>query len=434
MTTGQQAGRTLAEWVDRIEAMHPQDIALGLDRIGAVKERLSITFSCPVVIVGGTNGKGSTCMMLETIWRTAGYRVGQYTSPHIHRFNERIRIDGQMVDDDALIGAFEAVEAVRGDVPLTFFEFTTLVAMKLFADAGLDVVVLEVGLGGRFDAVNLLDADVAIVTNVDLDHQAFLGDTREEIGFEKAGIFRRGRVALYGEVDPPQSLLDHAAAIGADLKRYGRDYEGKSDGKTWHYRGLDGTTLWELPLPSLYGDCQVVNAATVLTAVYVLRDRLPVYIETFSEALPHIQLPGRFEVIQHNPLVIVDVSHNPHAARTLAGNLASLPCKGRTLAVYGAMADKDIDGVVRILKDQIDEWYITNLPLPRAATVDVLLEKLLAAGIPRERITVCEEAEKALDSARKNASNDDRITAFGSFWVVTGVTPPDCCQESSNHQ
>lgn len=422
MTVEQQTGRSLAEWVDYIEAMHPQNIALGLDRIGVVKERLAIHFSCPVVIVGGTNGKGSTCMMLETIWRTAGYRVGQYTSPHIHRFNERIRIDGQMVDDEVLIRAFEAVEAVRGDVPLTFFEFTTLVAMKLFADAGLDVAVFEVGLGGRFDAVNLLDADVAIVTNVAIDHQAFLGDTREKIGFEKAGIYRQGRIALYGELDPPRSLLDHAATIGADLKLYGRDYIGEADGNTWHYRGPSGSTLWELPRPSLYGDCQIANAATVLTAVHELQDRLPVYVEAIFEALPQVRLPGRFDIIQHDPLVIVDVAHNPHAARTLADNLRTLPCEGRTLAVYGAMADKDIKGVVCALKDQIDVWYITNLPLPRAATVDVLLAELLAAGVPREQIIVCEEAEKALDSARKNASNNDRITAFGSFWVVTGVT------------
>ena len=423
MTVVQQVARTLPEWVDYIEAMHPKEIALGLDRIGTVKERLAIAFDCPVVIVGGTNGKGSTCMMLETIWRTAGYRVGQYTSPHIHRFNERIRIDGQMVSDGELVRAFEAVEAVRGDVPLTFFEFTTLVAMKLFADAKLDVVVLEVGLGGRFDAVNLLDADVAVVTNVAIDHVAFLGGTREKIGFEKAGIYRKGRTALYGELDPPQSLLDHAAAIGADLKRYGQDYAGELDGGTWHYRGPDGTTLWELPRPALYGDCQIANAATALTAVHALRDRLPVYIEAIFEALPQVHLPGRVEVIGHNPLVIVDVAHNPHAAGTLSGNLRTSPCKGRTLAVYGAMADKDINGVVRILKDQVDDWYITNLPLPRAASVDVLLTELLAAGVPRERIVVCEEAEKALAGARKNASNDDRIIAFGSFWVVTGVTP-----------
>lgn len=429
MTAGQQPKRTLAEWVDYIEAMHPQNIALGLDRISVVKERLAITFLCPIVLVGGTNGKGSTCMMLETIWRTAGYRVGQYTSPHIHRFNERIRIDGQMVDDEVLIRAFEEVEAMRGGVPLTFFEFTTLVAMKIFVDAGLDVVVFEVGLGGRFDAVNLLDADVAIVTNVAIDHVAFLGDTREKIGFEKAGIYRQGKTALYGELDPPQSLLEYAAAIGTDLKRYGQDYAGEIDGETWHYRGPDGSTLWELPRPALYGDCQIANAATALTAVHALRDRLPVYIEAIFEALPRVCLPGRFEVIGQEPLVIVDVAHNPHAAQTLADNLRASPCKGRTLAVYGAMADKDIDGVVKILKDQIDDWYITNLPLPRAASVEVLLAKLLAVGVPRERITVCGEAEKALAHARKNASNNDRIIAFGSFWVVMGVTPDDSHQK-----
>ncbi len=422
MTVEPQARRSLAQWVERINAMHPQNIALGLDRISKVKERLAVSFNCPVVVVGGTNGKGSTCMMLETLWRAAGYRVGQYTSPHIHRFNERIRIDGQMVDDGALVVAFEAVETVRDNVPLTFFEFTTLVAMKLFADAGLDVVVFEVGLGGRFDAVNLLDADVAIVTNVAIDHVAFLGDTCEKIGFEKAGIYRKDKVALYGEKNPPQSLLDYATAIGADLKLYGRDYIGMRDGKVWHYYGPDGTVLWELPHPSLYGNCQVTNAATALTTIYVLRRQLPVVIETLFEALQQIRLPGRFDIIQQDPLVIVDVAHNPHAAKMLADNLQTLPCQGRTLAVYGAMADKDIDGIIHVLKDKIDAWYVTNLPLTRAAKAGILLEKLLAAGVPKERVTTYDEAEKALDNARKNASNNDRIIAFGSFWVVTGVT------------
>ncbi len=416
-------GRTLAQWVDYIEAMHPKEIDLGLERIGIVKERLAIQYACPVVIVGGTNGKGSTCMMLETIWRYAGYRVGQYTSPHIHHFNERIRIDGRMVDDDALIAAFEVVEAARQGVQLTFFEFTTLVAMQLFADAALDVLIFEVGLGGRFDAVNLLDADVAIVTNVALDHQAFLGETREKIGFEKAGIYRKNRVAIYGEANPPQTLLDYADKVGANLKCYGRDYEGVVAGDHWHYKAADSTALWDLPHPSLYGDCQVVNAATVVTVVHALRDRLPVYIETIFEALQHVNLPGRFEVIGHDPLVIIDVSHNPHAAQALSANLKALPCTGKTIAVYGAMADKDIAGVVQAVKDQIDEWHITALPLPRAVGVEALLEILLRAGVSRERITQYDAAEKALAGARKNASKNDRIIAFGSFWVVTGVTP-----------
>ena len=415
--------RTLAQWVDYIEAMHPKEIDLGLARIGIVKERLAIQYACPVVIVGGTNGKGSTCMMLETIWRYAGYRVGQYTSPHIHRFNERIRIDGQMVDDEALIAAFEVVEAARQGIQLTFFEFTTLVAMQLFADAVLDVLIFEVGLGGRFDAVNLLDADVAIVTNVALDHQAFLGGTREKIGFEKAGIYRKNQVAIYGETNPPQTLLDYADKIGANLKCYGRDYEGVVVGDHWHYKAADSTALWDLPHPSLYGDCQVVNAATVVTAIHALRDRLPVYIETIFEALQHVKLPGRFEVIGHDPLVIIDVSHNPHAAKALSDNLKALPCSGKTVAVYGAMADKDILGVVQTVKDQIDEWHITALPLPRAVDVDALFDILLKAGINRGKITKYEGAEKALAGARKNASNNDRIIAFGSFWVVTGVTP-----------
>ncbi len=413
---------TLDQWVMRIEAMHPENIALGLDRIQKVKARLGIAFTCPIVIVGGTNGKGSTCMMLETIWKTAGYKVGQYTSPHIHRFNERIRIDGKMVDDVTLVQSFERVEAARRDIPLTFFEFTTLVAMKLFADAQLDVAIFEVGLGGRLDAVNILDADVAIVTNVDIDHVAFLGDTKEKIGFEKAGIYRCGKTGIYGDINPPQSLLAHAKAIGTHLKLYGQDYQGIIDGKTWHYQGPDQTVLWELPMPALYGKHQIVNAATVLTAVHELQDRLPVYTESIFDALPKVCLPGRFEIIHRNPTVIIDVAHNPHAAQVLANNLKMLPCSGKTSAVYGAMADKDIVGVLRILKDLIDDWYITDLPLPRAISADVLLEKLLMLGVPRTQITVCQKAEEALRCAQKNAMNDDRIVAFGSFWVATGVT------------
>ncbi len=416
--------RSLAEWAHLVESLHPKNIEMGLERIRIVKERLGIRFGCPVVTVGGTNGKGSTCAMLQTIWKEAGYRVGLYTSPHIHRFSERMTIDGEMVNDETLVGYFEAVEAARGDVALTFFEFSTLVALKLFAESGLDVVVLEVGLGGRLDAVNLIDADVAVVTNVAIDHVEYLGDTREKIGFEKAGIFRNGRTAFYGDTDPPDSLVAHARQAGADLKIFGRDYSCRAYGGTWDYIGE--RTMTGLPHPSLYGDNQIHNATTVLAVIEALQSRLPVAPDIIGQGLVHTKLAGRFQILQNDPAVILDVAHNPHAAAVLARNLGEMGPSGMTHAVFGAMADKDIDGVIAIMKDCVDRWYLTDLPLPRAATAEVLKQKLIAAGITRGRtshcITVYHHAADAFASARNNAMKNDRIVAFGSFWVVTGVT------------
>ncbi len=416
--------RSLSEWTHFVESLHPKNIEMGLERIRIVKERLGIRFGCPVVTVGGTNGKGSTCAMLQTIWKEAGYRVGLYTSPHIHCFSERMTIDGEMVDDETLVGYFEAVEAARGDVALTFFEFTTLVALKLFAESELDVVVLEVGLGGRLDAVNLIDADVAVVTNVAIDHVEYLGDTREKIGFEKAGIFRNGHIAFYGDIDPPDSLVTHARQAGADLKIFGRDYSCRAYGETWDYIGE--RTMTGLPHPSLYGDNQIHNATTVLAVIEALQSRLPVMPDIIGQGLVHTRLAGRFQILQNDPAIILDVAHNPHAAAVLAKNLGEMGSSGMTHAVFGAMADKDIDGVITIMKDCVDRWYLTDLPLPRAATAEVLKQKLIAAGITRGRtsqcITVYHHAVDAFASARNNAMKNDRIVAFGSFWVVTGVT------------
>lgn len=428
--------RSLAEWTCLVEGLHPKNIEMGLDRIRIVKERLGIRFGCPVVIVGGTNGKGSTCAMLQAIWKEAGYRVGLYTSPHIHRFNERMRIDGEMVDDETLVRYFEAVETARGEVELTFFEFTTLVALKLFAEAKLDAVVLEVGLGGRLDAVNLVDADVAVVTNVAIDHVAYLGDTREKIGFEKAGIFRRGRTAIYGDTNPPDTLVAYALEAGADLRIFGRDYSCRPHDGKWDYVGKE--ILAGLAHPSLYGDNQIHNATTVLAVVEALQSRLPVMSDAVSHGLTHTVLPGRFQVLQNDPQIILDVAHNPHAAAVLAKNLKEMKSAGMTHAVFGAMADKDIDGVIALMKDCVDRWYLTDLPLPRAASAEMLRQKLAAAGVPQGKdgqcISVYHCAADALASARNNALKNDRIVAFGSFWVVTGVTEDSDLNSSSNHR
>lgn len=412
---------SLAEWLEAIERLHPRNIEMGLERVRTVRDRLGIRFGCPVVIVGGTNGKGSTCAMMQAIWQKAGYRVGLYSSPHIHHFEERVRIDGQAVPAETIVRYFRQVEAARGDVPLTFFEFTTLAIMQILADAGLDAVILEVGLGGRLDAVNLVDAQAAVVTNVDIDHVDYLGHTRELIGYEKAGIFRPGQAAIYGDTDPPQTLLAHAREIGARLYVQGRDYEFSCEGNRWRYTGPK-RCFADLALPSLYGRNQVKNAANVLMVLEAMQDSLPFDEEAVRAGLAGVYLPGRFQVLQTAPEVIADVAHNPHAAAVLAENLRGMGVCRLTHAVFGAMADKDIDGVIAPLKDSVDFWYLTGLPLARGATTDMLKERLLAAGVASDRIRLFGTAADALAAARLQACKDDRIVAFGSFWVVAGIT------------
>ncbi len=422
-----QAPTTLIDWLTRLESLHPKAIDMGLERVAAVWQRLGVTLGCPVVTVGGTNGKGSTCAMLESILMQGGYRVGLYTSPHLIDFNERARIDGCVATDEQLVTAFEAVEAARGEVSLTYFEFTTLAILKLFADAGLDAVILEVGLGGRLDAVNIIDADVAIVTSVDLDHMDYLGDTREKIGVEKAGIFRPGKVAICSDPQPPQSLLDHAAAIGADLWLFGRDFNYAGDRQQWNYGGR-AMRRNSLAYPSLRGANQLLNASAALAALEALRDRLPLGAQEVRTGLVLVDLPGRFQVLPGRPSVILDVAHNPHAAATLAQNLDNMGFHPYTFAVFGAMADKDIAGVLSQVKDKIDHWCLTDLPMPRAATAAALAGKLQDAGISDNPAAGAERSVRCFASpadayadARKRAGENDRIVVFGSFLTVAGV-------------
>ncbi len=422
-----QAPTTLNDWLNRLESMHPKSIDMGLERVASVWSRMHFTLACPVITVGGTKGKGSTCAMLESILMQGGYHVGLYTSPHLIDFNERARIDGQMASDAQLVSAFEAVEAARGDTSLTYFEFSTLAILKLFADAGLDAVILEVGLGGRLDAVNIIDADVAIVTSVDLDHMEYLGDTREKIGFEKAGIYRPGRVAICSDPQPPQALVDHANAIGADLWLFGRDFNYAGDRQQWNY---GGRTMRRnaLAYPSLRGANQLLNASAALAALEALRDRLPLGAQEVRTGLVLVELPGRFQVLPGRPSVILDVAHNPHAAATLAQNLDNMGFHPFTFAVFGAMADKDIAGLLAHLKDKIDHWCLTDLPMPRAATAVQLAEKLQQAGIADSADAGAERSVRCFDSpaaayadARKRAGENDRIVVFGSFLTVAGV-------------
>lgn len=427
MNSAMYESLSLNQWLAHLESMHPVAIDMGLERVATVGARLDLRFDCPVITVGGTNGKGSTCAMLESMLMQGSYRVGLYTSPHILDFNERARIDGHSVSDRELCDAFAAVEAVRADVSLTYFEFTTLAILKLFADAKLDVVVLEVGLGGRLDAVNIIDPDVAIITSVDLDHQQYLGDTREQIGFEKAGIFRAQRTAICGDPSPPQSLIEHANAIGADLWLFGRDFNYSGDRQQWSYGGRT-VRRHALAYPSLRGANQLLNASAALAALEALRDRLPLGAQEVRAGLVLVELPGRFQVLPGRPAVILDVAHNPHAAATLAQNLDQMGFFPYTYAVFGAMSDKDIGGILAHLKDKIDHWYLCDLPLPRAASAESLASALADAGFVAgsdgggERSVQCfATPAEAYEAARDRVGENDRIIVFGSFLTVAGV-------------
>ena len=372
--------------------------------------------SVPIITVGGTNGKGSTCAMLEAILAEAGYRVGLYTSPHITRYNERVRVGLAEASDADLVRAFNRVEAARQGTPLTYFEYGTLAALAHFLEAKAEVMVLEVGLGGRLDAVNIVDADVAIVVSVDLDHQAYLGNDRESIGFEKAGIFRAGRAAIFGDLDPPQRLVEHARQIGARLLVLGRDYRYERDARDWTFHGPRGPRR-ALPHPALRGRWQLKNAAAALTALDELAERLPVSLGEVKRGLALVRLPGRLQVLPGRPAIVLDVAHNPHAARSLDDGLADMAYAPRTLAVMGMLGDKDIGGVVDALKDRFDAWYVAAPESERAAPAEAV-EKVLAdkglGGRTRGFATITQ----ALEAARRDAGPDDRIVAFGSFYTV----------------
>ncbi|OHC82758.1 MAG: bifunctional folylpolyglutamate synthase/dihydrofolate synthase, partial [Sideroxydans sp. RIFOXYB12_FULL_59_6] len=339
--------RNLSGWLSHLESLHPKTIALGLERVALVKQRLNLEPDFPVVIVGGTNGKGSVCAMLESILHAAGYKVGCYTSPHLLDYNERVRIAKQQASAADLCASFDQIEQVRGDTQLTYFEFGTLAAMQLFIENKVDVAILEVGLGGRLDAVNVFDADVAIVTSVDIDHVDYLGDTREQIAFEKAGIFRRGRVAICADSDVPPALRAHAQQIGAELWCIGEDFGPRAHQGQWDYSGKLGARS-ALPYPALRGAFQLQNASAVLAVLDVLKPDLPVSMEAVRRGLVEVELAGRFQFIPGKPQLILDVAHNPHAARSLAQNLANLP-PAKTFAVLAMLKDKDMAGVVRAL-------------------------------------------------------------------------------------
>ncbi len=373
-------------------------------------------------MVGGTNGKGSTCAFLERILLEAGYRTGLYTSPHLLRYNERVRVGGEEASDQALAEAFERVESARGDIALTYFEFGTLAALWIFAQARVEAQVLEVGLGGRLDAVNIVDADCAIVVSVDLDHQGYLGPDRESIGFEKAGIFRAGRPAVVGDDEPPRRLLEHAAAVGADLQRFGVDFRYEAAERQWNFIGRRGTKR-ALPMPALRGTFQLRNASCALAALDELAERLPVSLGEVKRALATVRLPGRLQVLPGRPAVILDVAHNPQAARTLAAGLGEMPFAERTLAVFGILADKDVAGVVDAVRHRIDRWYVAAPPSERAASAASVAAVLAERGLAQATRTFA-TIDSAFDAARREAGANDRIVVFGSFYTVAEAMRP----------
>lgn len=413
--------RDLAQWLAYIERQHPQSIAMGLERVREVATRMGMGRPAERVIsIAGTNGKGSTVAFIEAIARVAGLRVGAYTSPHLLAYNERVRIDGRDAGDGALVAAFEAVEAARGATPLTYFEYGTLAALWLFGRSDLDLAVLEVGLGGRLDAVNIVDPDVAVVTTVDLDHQDWLGEDRERIGAEKAGIARAWKPLVLGEDDPPSSVLGRAYAIGASAIRAGSDFLFEAlDARRWRWRE-PGFEL-ELPTPRLAAPAQIRNAATAIAALRSLDIEIPENAWAQGVAAAHV--PGRLQRFSRDGIeVVVDVGHNPQAAREIAAWLRAQPAAGRTHAVYAALAGKDVAGVVSALADRIDAWHLAGLEDDggaRGMPVDAFarrLEGTAAAGGTRHA-----QVADALASASAQAAAGDRILAFGSFHTAAAA-------------
>ena len=420
------ADASLPDWLHYLESLHPRNIELGLERVRAVAERLALRLDCATFVVAGTNGKGSTCAMLEAMLLAAGYRVGLYTSPHLVDFNERARVNGEIAGDAALIAQFRAVEAARGDVPLTYFEFTTLAVLRLFSQSGLDAAVLEVGLGGRLDAVNIVDADCAIVTSVDIDHTDWLGATREQIGLEKAHVYRPGRPAICGDPVPPQSLLDHAQAIRADLWRFGHDFNYSGDRQQWAYGGRSQRRS-ALAYPALRGANQLLNASAALAALEAMRERLPVPQQSVRQGLLAASLPGRFQVLPGQPTVVLDVAHNPQAAAVLAQNLGSMGFHPYTHAVFAMLGDKDADAVAAKVAGLVDHWYCAGLPGPRGRSGQDLAGRVRArlpappAGEEAATVQACDDVAQAWRMARERAGEGDRIVVFGSFLTVAAV-------------
>jgi dihydrofolate synthase/folylpolyglutamate synthase len=418
MSTSREPLLTLRKWLQRLERLHPREIELGLARVSRVWRRLCPAGlgDCRIITIAGTNGKGSCAALLDGILLAAGYHTGCYTSPHLLRYNERIRIDGREVSDQAICDAFRRIDQCRGDISLTYFEFGTLAALDIFAGHAPDVLILEVGLGGRLDAVNIIDPDLALITGVGLDHMDWLGSDLDSIALEKAGILRPGRPAVYGDFQIPPSLLSRAAEVGARLYRLGTEYHYWEQASGWRWEGM-GRIRSTLPAPGLRGACQLRNAAAVLMALELLSAELPVHPAAVRSGLQEAFLPGRFQVLPGEVPLVLDVAHNPQAAAVLAENLARLACPGRVHAVFAILADKDIEGVVTSVAECIHSWHLAQLPGRRALPLSLLVERVggVVQGAP---LIGYESVRRALQGARRAAAPGDCILVFGSFITV----------------
>ena len=415
---------TLQDWLAHASGMHPKTVDLSLERTVQVAQRLGIVFEVPLITVAGTNGKGSTCAMLESMLRHAGYRTGLYQKPELVHFEERCRVGGVPVQADALVPHFEAVEFARGEITLTQFEFSTLAIARLLSLAPLDVVILEVGLGGRYDSVNAFDTDCAVITSIDLDHMEWLGPDRESIGLEKAQIMRPGKPCIVSDPLPPASVVAHAERIGADLWLVGRDFNHSGDRQQWGWGGR-GRRYSGMSYPALRGANQLLNAAGAIAALEAMRDRLPVSAQAVRTGLAMVELPGRFQIVPGQPTLVLDVAHNPHAVAALAMNLDAMGFFPRTHAVFGAMGDKDIPALLARMAPLVDAWHFCDLPTARGASASELagLASDLPSPMPGQRPVIHQHASPtaALAAAAAGADSADRIVVFGSFYTVGGV-------------
>jgi dihydrofolate synthase/folylpolyglutamate synthase len=410
--------RTLEQWLAHTEQLHTQAIDMGLERVQAVRQAMGLVLPFPVITVAGTNGKGSTCAFLFSILTAAGYRVGVYSSPHLVHYHERVRIGSDMASDDQLCNAFARVEEARAGRALTAFEFGTLAAISVFIEARVDVAVLEVGLGGRLDAVNIFDPDCSVITGIAIDHESWLGSTREAIGAEKAGVLRPATPGICGDPNPPSSISRIAREKGTPLRQLGQDFSFTQQARHWSFR-MGEEALTDLPLPGLYGEFQYCNASSALAALLSLKEKLPVSQDAIHAGLKQAALPGRFQVLQKDwHEVILDVAHNPQAAEMLSRNLQQRPCDGRTLAVFGMLKDKDIASVVKLVNADIDRWYLSPIEEKRGAHLEDLHQ---AMGQVRGQVVDCSSVASAWQQALHDASPQDRILVFGSFVTVGAV-------------
>ncbi|MCK4742784.1 MAG: bifunctional tetrahydrofolate synthase/dihydrofolate synthase [Sulfuriflexus sp.] len=412
------SGKSLQEWLDWLETLHPQEIELGLDRVRDVFKKQSLApLARKVIVVAGTNGKGSTIALLEAMLLSAGYSVGSYTSPHLNYYNERVRIGGIDMSDSSLCGAFSRVEQARGETSLSYFEFGTLAAFDLFSRHKLDIVLLEVGLGGRLDAVNIIDADVSVITNIDIDHEEWLGSDREVIGFEKAGVMRPKTVTIFGERDVPKSIRDAASKIGAQLHILGEDFDFQREAESWQWTSGDGALIDSLPQPALAGECQFTNAAVAIAVLQQLLD-FPVDGFDIIEGLAAVQCRGRYEITEDDSHCIFDVAHNPASVAALSRTLTAQAISGRTHIVFGVMADKDIAAMVAELADVADDWYLAAPEIPRAAEPAAVEAVCINSGIEVEALKQFTSVSEATEQALRDCAENDRVVVCGSFYTV----------------